>query len=319
LSQEGLTPAQAEKAVLQTLMPASGPGSIASAAFQASLSQNTTGEQSSTILDPQPPITEDANDDMDLDMDHPDESTIDEGPDQEMVDGPEEPEGSPRKRAKFGGSLASGSAQQPGAASASIGSEPIAARATSIAEVKEDENSSENTMQKYIRAAHGLQLEEFSLYLIPLKASIVARALDLSVLKRLTLLDVGCQASFWQLLQRLSKSMPDLGFHMIHTDNVSNAFLNFLSTSVGLQELYLHKKKTKDPEPETTGPKVDIKSICKLGLRKHFDTITHLMLRNDNDDSWDLDQWSVRTFSLRGSGFVELAVSMKIQTMVIPS
>jgi len=319
LSQEGLTPAQAEKAVLQTLMPASGPGSIASAAFQASLSQNTTGEQSSTILDPQPPITEDANDDMDLDMDHPDESTIDEGPDQEMVDGPEEPEGSPRKRAKFEESLASGNAQQPGAASASIGSEPIAARATSIVEVKEDESSSENTMQKYIRAAHGLQLEEFSLYLIPLKASIVARALDLSVLKRLTLLDVGCQASFWQLLQRLSKSMPDLGFHMIHTDNVSNAFLNFLSTSVGLQELYLHKKKTKDPEPETTGPKVDIKSICKLGLRKHFDTITHLMLRNDNDDSWDLDQWSVRTFSLRGSGFVELAVSMKIQTMVIPS
>jgi len=256
---------------------------------------------------------------MDLDMDHPDESTLDEGPDQEMVDGPEEPEGSPRKRAKFEESLASGNAQQRGAASASIRSEPRAAGATSNAEIKEEEHSSENTMQKYIRAAHGLQLEEFSLYLIPLKASIVARALDLSVLKRLTLLDVGCQAPFWQLLQRLSKSMRDLGFHMIHTDNVSNAFLNFLSMFDGLQELYLHKKKNKDPEPETTGPKVDIKSICKLGLRKHFDTITHLMLRNDNDDSWDLDQWSVRTFSLRGSGFVELAVSMKIQTLVSPS
>lgn len=84
----------------------------------------------------------------------------------------------------------------------------------------------------------------------------------------------------------------------------------------GLRELYMHKKKKRDVEPDSTTPKADIKSICKLGLRKHLDTLTHLMLKNDADDTWDLDQPTVRILSLRGSGLVELVVGMKMTTLV---
>ena len=313
---------------MQMLAPTSGAGSnILAEAEPASHeesppsftnSQEAGGQHSSSIVDQQILSTEGEDDDMDLDMDHPDESTVDVGPDQELVDEIEEPEIGPRKRAKFEKTLTTQSTERP--SEVSLASDSLSSKMPEeTSKTGGVEVSSDNTMQKYIRATHGLQLQEFSLYLIPLRASIVARALDLSVLKRITLLEVGSQVAFWQLLQRLSKSVPDLGFHMIHTDDVSMAFLNFLSTSDGVRELYLHKKKKKEPEPETTAPKVDIKAICKLGLRKHFDTITHLMLKNDIDETWDLDHWIVRTFSLRGSGLVELAVSMKLQTLVSTS
>ena len=260
----------------------------------------------------------DENDEMDFDMDHPDECTLDIGPDQEMADDVEEPGSSPRKRAKVEEVLRmEGIESSGGSSAASKNLDSKLPEVMSEAEPKEPEVSPDDRMRNYIHANHGLRLEEFSLYLVPLKASVVARALDLGVLKRITLLDVGSQVPFWQLLLRLGKGMPDLGFHMIHTDDVSEAFLNFVSAFDGLQELYLHKKKKKEPETETPGvPKVDIKSIFRLGLRRHFDTMTHLMIKNDNDDSWDLNHWIVRTLSLRGSGLVELAVSLKLQTLV---
>lgn len=173
--------------------------------------------------------------DVDVDMDHPDESTVHLGPDQEEMD-LDEAESSPRKRTKFEEPLkATGNSAPVGeGASSSISN----SKAKSLEE-RPDESmptrppEKDSAMRKYIRAAHGLQLEEFSLYLIPLKASIVARALDMTILKRITLLEVGSQASFWVLLHRLAKTIPDLGFHMIHTDDVSYAFLNFLNTYEG--------------------------------------------------------------------------------------
>ena len=266
-------------------------------------------------------------DDMDVDMEHPDESTVDTGPDHEMADHNEESESplaSPRKKAKFEFPVGAKSTISDQSAKVDLISEQSKSKGkakavddTMEADSKDTLISSEDAMQNYIRAAHGLQLEEFSLYLIPLKASIVGRALDLGVLKRITLLDVGPQVAFWHLLKRLKKTEPRIGFHMIHTDDVSNALLEFLSTSEGARELYLHKKKKKEPEPEMTVAKVDIKSICKLGLRRHFGTLTHLMLKNESDDSWDIDERVVRMFSSRGAGLVEFAVSMKIKALHI--
>ena len=285
--------------------------------------------RSSSNTNDQLPLA-DANgeeDDMDIDMDHPDESTVDTGPDHEMADQTEEPESplaSPRKKAKYESPVAENStiADQP--TKANLISEQSKGKGKSKraddapeADSKDAPISPEDAMQQYIRATHGLQLEEFALYLIPLKAPIVARALDLNVLKRITLLDVGPQVAFWRLVRRLSRSGPRIGFHMIHSDDVSNALLEFLSTSEGLRELYLHKKKMKDPEPETTVAKIDIKLICKLGLRKHLDTLTHLMLKNERGDSWDLDERIVRMISSRGAGLVEFAVSMKIKALHI--
>ena len=321
--------AQAYKTFLQKLLAQNGdfqslakemgasPSSLA--VLQKVLLEQFGGQGPPEIENPdqQPPTStgKDEADEMDIDMDHPDESTIDLGPDQEMAD-MIEPDSSPRKRAKVHESLESGSIAKTEEVASSSKS-----RESGLAVTQPDINETEtpdDRMQKYIRATHGLQLEEFALCLIPLKASILARALDLSKLKRITLLDVGPQVAFWQLLHRLGKSVPDLGFHMIHTDDVSTAFLNFLSTFDGLRELYLHNK-AKKTDSETPGPKVDIKVICNIGLRRHFDNITHLMIKNDAENSWDLDQWAVRKFSLRATGLVELAVNIKLQTLVSSS
>lgn len=313
---------EAFKTAMQSLPSSAGAASSDLAQFQETILQEAGVQPSLSTAEQSVPNEAkdvDDNDPMDLDMDHPDESTVDLGPDQEMADKPET-ESSPRKRAKFEESPEAGGPENFGDTRPSTSKEPEPKKNEHHpdGEITEAKESPDDTMRKYIRATHGLQLQEFALHLVPLKASIVARALDLSTLKRITLLDVGSQVAFWQLLQRLGKSVPKLGFHMIHTDDVSTAFLNFLSTFHGLEELYLHKKKkkSKEPEKETLAPKVDIKSICKLGLRQHFDTLTHLMIKNDVDDSWDLDQWVVRTFSLRGRRLVELAISMKLQTMV---
>ncbi|KAL8822233.1 MAG: hypothetical protein Q9191_007030 [Dirinaria sp. TL-2023a] len=265
-------------------------------------------------------------DEMDIDMEHPDESTVDTGPDHEMMDHTEEPESplaSPRKKAKYEIPTIESSVIADQFTKANVISEQSKGngKAKALDDAPEGDSkdvpiSSEDAMQKYIRATHGLQLEEFALYLIPLKASIVGRALDLTVLKRITLLDVGPQVAFWHLVRRLRRSEPRIGFHMIHSDDVSSALLEFLSTSEGVRELYFHKKKKKEPEPETT-VKVDIKLICKLALRKHLDTLTHLMLKNESDDSWDADERIVRMISSRGAGLVEFAVSMKIKPLHI--
>lgn len=261
-------------------------------------------------------------DGMDIDMEHPDESTVDTGPDQEMTDQvgeQESPLASPKKKAKFEESMAENN----------VTSEPRLKvdtplrRSESKGKFKEvqklDEKeapiSSEDTMQKYIRAAHGLQLEEFALYLIPLKASILARAVDMTALKRITLLDVGPQVAFWHLLRRLKKNGTRTGFHTIHTDDVSNALLEFISNSEGIKELYLHKKKKSHAEPEVTGAKVDLHSICRLAIRKHIDTLTHIMLKNEVDDTWHVDEYTSRMLSAHGTGLVEIAVSMRTKAL----
>ena len=81
-----------------------------------------------------------------------------------------------------------------------------------------------------MRATHGLQLEELTLNLIPLKASIITRALDLSVLRRITLVDVGKQDAFWSLLHRLcaSDSIQGIGFDTIHTGAYLRSFYAYL-------------------------------------------------------------------------------------------
>ncbi len=244
---------------------------------------------------------------MDVDMEHPDEDTTDLGEDQEIVacsEGSEET-ATPRKRAKVGlvetGSSSTTTKPEP--------TQPTEDRSTPVM-------SSDEAMQAYIRATHGLQLEELSLEWVPLKASIVARALDLSVLKRLTLLEVGPQDAFWTLLVRLQSATQVTAFKTIHTDNVSVPFVKFLATFEGLEELFMlerNKKQAADPEPEST---VTISTIRKGALRKHIPTLQRLSLRNERNEQWDVDPKTLRCLALKGTKLKELAFSLNLKTYV---
>ena len=244
---------------------------------------------------------------MDVDMEHPDEDTTDLGEDQEIIAGSEgsEETAAPRKRAKVGLAETGSSSNTPNQDVA------LSAEDTSTPAMSTDE-----AMQAYIRATHGLQLEELSLEWVPLKASIVARALDLSVLKHLTLLEVGPQDAFWTLLVRLQNATQIIAFKSIHTDNVSLPFVKFLATFEGLEELFMlerNKKQAAEPEPEST---ITISNIRRGALRKHLPTLQRLSLRNERNEHWDVDPKTLRCLALKGAKLRELAFSLSLKTYV---
>lgn len=244
---------------------------------------------------------------MDVDMEHPDEDTTDLGEDQEIIAGSEGSEemATPRKRAKV-------VLEEIGSSSNTANQEPN----PSPEETPTPAISTDEAMQAYIRATHGLQLEELSLEWVPLKASIVARALDLSVLTRLTLLEVGPQDAFWTLLVRLQSSTSITAFKSIHTDNVSLPFVKFLATFEGLEELFMlerNKKQAAEPEPELTAT---ISTIRKGALRKHLPTLQRLSLRNERNEQWDVDPKTLRCLAIKGTKLRELAFSLSQKTYV---
>lgn len=260
--------------------------------------------------------SEDVGDSMDIDMEHPDENTLEAGPDQEIISELDDKESTPRKRARF-------------AITEPVSSTPESSSAVQASPVVKphelpqfggellDAKSPDEEMRDYIRATHGLQLEELSLYLIPLKASILARALDLNVLKRLTLLSVGPQEPFWSLLTRLQSHSTHVSFESVYTDQVSPAFLECLKNFDGLEELFILERSTKgDPaDVSTSKPNVNIISLRKA-LRKHIKTLKRLMIKNENDESWDIDAKTIRFLSTRGAGLVELGISLNMKHYV---
>ena len=244
---------------------------------------------------------------MDVDMEHPDEDITDLGEDQEIIAGSEASEetATPRKRAKVA-LVETGSSSNNTKPESTPPAEDHALSAI----------SSDEAMQAYIRATHGLQLEELSLEWVPLKASIVARALDLSVLKRITLLEVGPQDAFWTLLVRLQTATHITAFKSIHTDNVSVPLVKFLATFEGLEELFLlerSKKQAPESEPEST---VTISTLRKGALRKHIPTLQRLSLRNERNEQWDVDPRTLRCLALKGAKLKELAFSLNLKTYV---
>lgn len=259
---------------------------------------------------------QDQEDSMDIDMEHPDENTIEVGPDQEIIAELEEKETLPRKRARFavGESSSESSVKEPDGVGMDVSTEKGNTVSHDLIEVVK---SPDEEMRDYIRATHGLQLEELSLYLIPLRASILARALDLNLLRRITLLSVGSQDSFWLLLTKLQRHSTHISFESIHTDHVSPAFLEFLRIFEGLQELFMLERSSKN-EPDSGLPKanVNITSIRKMALSRHIRTLQRLLIKNENDESWDLDAKTIRFLSTAGAGLTELAISLSMRHYV---
>lgn len=181
-------------------------------------------------------------------------------------------------------------------------------------------NDGPDAMQKriseYTRSTRGLSLQTLSIYLMPVKASVLSRSVDLRALKKITLLNVGNQAPIWALLAKENKIEP-LPLRKIFTDNVSVVFLNFVSQLSELHELYMMERPEKF-KPESFAPRSNVTAdqIRRLALKKHMRTLKSLIIKNQQDLTWDIDAKTTSLICRRGSSLEELAVSMSIREIV---
>lgn len=177
--------------------------------------------------------------------------------------------------------------------------------------------ATQSRMDDYVRDTRGFSLESLSIHLIPVKASVLSRAIDLRCLKQLTLLNVGNQAPIWTLLAKENKSHP-LSLRSVYTDNVSNAFLTCMSQLDELHELFLLERGAKH-KPESFAPRssTTIDQIRRLVLKKHMMTLKRLMIKDEsNGPSWDANEKTMILICSRGVRLEELAVSMNIHAVV---
>ncbi|KAK4241933.1 hypothetical protein C8A03DRAFT_11841 [Achaetomium macrosporum] len=170
-------------------------------------------------------------------------------------------------------------------------------------------------MRDYLRETRGVALESLSIYLVPVKASVLSRAIDIRVLRRLTLLNVGVQAPIWALLHSENKEAP-LPLRKIYTDNVSHTFLNFVSSLKEVHELFLLEREAK-AKPESFAPKTHttIDQIRRMVLKKHLTTLRGLMIKNLTDTAWDLNEKAILLLCMQGKKLEELACNMSIRAM----
>ncbi|KAJ9149101.1 F-box domain-containing protein [Pleurostoma richardsiae] len=168
---------------------------------------------------------------------------------------------------------------------------------------------------EYVRSTRGIALETLSLYLIPVKVSVLYRAIDVRALKRITLLNVGSQAPLWTMLAKENRVKP-LPLRKIFTDNVSLAFLTCVSQLEEVHELFMLERDLKY-KPESFAPRTTttIDQIRRLVLKKHIGTLQRLMIKNQADQTWDVDEKAVLLLCRHGKALEELAVSMNIRAI----
>ncbi|OIW32241.1 hypothetical protein CONLIGDRAFT_262947 [Coniochaeta ligniaria NRRL 30616] len=178
------------------------------------------------------------------------------------------------------------------------------------------EAARQRRMSEYLRSTRGLALETLSIYLVPVKASVLHKAIDIRALRRITLLNVGPQGAIWTLFHKENKESP-LALRKIFTDNVSMAFLNFVSSLEEVHDLFMLERDHKY-KPESFAPKTNttIAQIRRLVLKKHMHTLRRLMIKNQMDHSWDFDEKTFCVVCGRGQQLQELACSTNIKAMV---
>ena len=176
--------------------------------------------------------------------------------------------------------------------------------------------SATDLVKEYIRSTRKLVLRSFSLYLIPMRASTVYRAIDIYSLHHITLLNVGPQEAFWSQLLAMQKSSP-LNLRSIYTDNVTMAFLLLVSTLKSLDEIFLLERSSKYKVVSLAeATSVGMDCIRRLVLKKHIRTLKRLMIKNENDYSWDVDERTMSLMTKKGSNLTELAVSLGLRSFV---
>ncbi|KAK4103778.1 hypothetical protein N658DRAFT_514562 [Parathielavia hyrcaniae] len=180
---------------------------------------------------------------------------------------------------------------------------------------KEAEDQEHAQMRDYLRESRGIALQSLRIYLIPVKASVLSRAVDLRMLRRLTLLNVGVQAPIWALLHKENKEAP-LPLRKIFTDNVSLVFLNFVSSLQEVHELFMLERENK-AKPESFAPKTQttIDQIRKIVLKKHLPHLLKLMIKNLSGTAWDVNEKAILLLCRQGRNLEELACNMSIRAM----
>ncbi|KAI9789133.1 MAG: hypothetical protein M1833_002768 [Piccolia ochrophora] len=180
--------------------------------------------------------------------------------------------------------------------------------------VEGDSTSGNQAIRDYVRSTRKVALECLSLYLIPVKASTLSRAVDLTSLRRITLLNVGPQAPLWNLLLKENKTSP-LMLRSIYTDNVTPSFLALVNSLEGLTDLLMLERSAKSKVENLAGKTtLDIGPIRKLALKKHMKTLKRLMIKNENDYSWDVDAKTMKLVTKKGADLAELAISMGLRS-----
>ncbi|KAL9608048.1 MAG: hypothetical protein Q9167_007088 [Letrouitia subvulpina] len=277
-----------------------------------SLSSTGKLQESATLPAPKPPSENSLFDNegfegVDVDIEHPDEDSTEPNTDQEMLSDQEEHLPSPSKKAKITLDMSSEFDLQQSRDMHATGQ-----MAEESCLLTNEDLPPDQAMHEWIRTNHGFKLKEFKIQYIPLKASLVGRALDLDILKRITLLNAGNQEPFWKLLTRLQATRSTrMAFESIHTDSVSSAFLTFLTTFEGLTELFLMERSQKtDLDPTNIKTVVDIKDIRRIGLQNHLGSLKKIMIRNDASLSWDLDGTTILTLATQTKQLKELAISL---------
>jgi hypothetical protein len=169
----------------------------------------------------------------------------------------------------------------------------------------------------YLRETRGLALDTLSIHLVPVKASVLSRSIDLRSLKQLTLLNVGNQAPVWTLLSKENSVQP-LPLRKVFTDNVSRAFLTCMSQLEELHELFMLERSPKS-KPESFAPRTEITmdQIRRVVLAKHMPTLKRLMIKDEAPGSaWDVNEKTMVHICTRGAKLEELAISLNIQAVV---
>ncbi|PTB45780.1 hypothetical protein M441DRAFT_65420 [Trichoderma asperellum CBS 433.97] len=173
-----------------------------------------------------------------------------------------------------------------------------------------------NGMRDYIRRTRGLTLTSLSIHLIPVKASVLSRSINISCLKQLTLLNVGNQVPIWNLLAKENRQRP-LGLRSIFTDNVTDTFLGFASELEEIHELFLLERDVKS-KPESFAPRGStvIDQIRRLVLKKHIRKLKRLMIRDESSGpNWDCNEKTMVLICTQGRNLKELALSMNIHAL----
>lgn len=179
------------------------------------------------------------------------------------------------------------------------------------------EETVRRSMLAYARDTRGLSVQSLSIHLVPVKASVLSRGVDLAFLRQLTLLNVGNQAPIWTLLAKEGRTRP-LALRSVFTDHVTTAFLSCMAQLPELQDLFLLERSVKHkPESFASRTTTTIDQIRRLVLRRHMPTLKRLMIKDEsNGPNWDANEKTMILICTRGALLEELALSMNIHAVV---
>ncbi|KAI0378035.1 hypothetical protein F5Y04DRAFT_166070 [Hypomontagnella monticulosa] len=170
-------------------------------------------------------------------------------------------------------------------------------------------------VKKYARDTRGIGLHSLSIHLIPIKASVLGKAIDLHSLRRITLLNVGEQKRFWALMMKENNLKP-LPLRKIFTDDVCLQFLQLVSELDSVTEVFMLQRSQKyKPESFAANPGTTIEQIRKFVLKKHLPSLKRLMIKNQADNAWDVDEKTMQLICKKGRVLEELAVIMGMRAI----